>query len=144
MQVEVGTRAVWRRGLLFSAFVAPLLGSLLAATLLAAKSEPPSVPLLFVIAATIAYVVGTGPALVAGTMYISLALRWRSQGLSRRSIVLRLAVVGMALGAAAALVAGSLAEGKLVVRSLYLGPGMVTGLLMGLVFPRVLWGANRR
>src|SRR5688572_15582791 len=100
MQVEGGTRRVWRRGLLFSVFVAPLLGSLLAATLMiAVKGEPPSVPKLFVIAITIAYVVGTVPTLVAGAVYISLAQRWRSHGLSRRSIVLRLAVVGIALGA---------------------------------------------
>jgi hypothetical protein len=100
--------------------------------------------MMLAIAVTIAYAVATGPALVSGLICVSLAVHWRSQGLSRRSIALRLAVVGMALGAAAALVAGSLGEGQLVVSSLYLVPGVATGSLMGLGFPRVLWGAHRR
>src|SRR5262245_61258484 len=143
---EVGTRRVWLRGLLFSAFGAPLLGALLAGTtIITAKSlqagrPPPSIPMVIAIAVTVSYIVSTGPALAAGILCTSLALHWRSQGLSRRPIVLRLAVVGIALGAAAALVGASLSEGQLVVSSLYLGPGAVTGLLMGLAFPRALWG----
>ena len=146
----MGTRRVWFRGLLYSAFGAPLVGALwTGATLIAVRwlrggTLPPSIPMVLVIAVSVSYVVSTGPALVGGVVCTSLALRWRNQGLSRRSIVLRLAFVGSALGAAAALVAGSLSEGELVVSSLYLGPGVATGLLMGLAFPRALWGGNRR
>jgi hypothetical protein len=140
MQMEVPTRLVWRRGLLFSAFVAPVLGSLLASTtMIAVNGEPPSILMVLVTAVTVAYVVATLPALLAGMVCISLALHWRNNGVPRRSIVLRLAVAGTVLGAAAAVVAGSLAEGHLVVSLLYLGPGALTGLLMGLMFPRILW-----
>src|SRR5262245_17612711 len=145
MQAEaprVGVRRIWLRGLLFSALAAPLLGGLLAgSTLLAVRSRPPpSISLMLAIAVTISYVVATGPALVAGIITTSLAIRWQRQGLSRLPIVLRLTVVCMALGAAAALVGASLAVGRLVVDSLYLGPGVLTGLFMGFIFPRVLWG----
>ena len=142
-------RRVWVRGLLFSAVAAPLLGALLtAATLILVRwmpegRLPPSIPIVFAIVVTISYVVSTGPAIVAGIVWTLLALRWRQRGLSGRAIVLRLAVVGIALGAAASLVAASLAEGRLVVSSQYLVPGALTGLLVGLAFPRVLWGTWR-
>src|SRR5262245_20374155 len=147
---ELGGRRVWLRGLLFSAFAAPLLGALLAgATIITVKSLhagrlPPSVLVVLAVGITTSYIVSTVPALVAGILCTSAALRWRTEGPSGRTSVLRLAVVGAVLGAAAAVVGGSLAEGRLVVTSLYLGPGALTGLLMGLAFPRALWGANPR
>src|SRR5262245_23992677 len=100
--------------------------------------------MVLVIGVSVSYIVSTGPALAAGIICTSLALRWRNEGLSRRPIALRLAFLGMALGAAAAVAAGSLGEGELLVSSLYLGPGALTGLLMGLAVPRALWGASRR
>src|SRR5262245_8086435 len=120
---EVGTRRIWLRGLLFGAVVAPLLGSLLAAaTVLALKGRPPaSILVLFLVSVTTAYIVATGPALVAAIICTSLALYWRSRGISRRPIVLRLAVLGIALGAGSAVVSGSLAEGHFIIRSLYVG-----------------------
>ena len=140
------TRRAWLRGLLFSAVAAPLLGALLtAATLIIVRwipdgRLPPSIPMVFAIVLTVSYVVATGPALVAGIVCSSLALRWQQRGLSRRTIERRLGVTGVALGTAAAVVAASLAEGGFVVRAQYLGPGAVTGLLIGLAFPSVLWG----
>jgi len=143
---EVGTGRVWLRGLLFSVFGAPLLGGLFVgiAMMIIRSRPPPSIAMVLVIAVTISYIVASGPSLVAGIICTSLALQWQKQGLSRRPIVLRLAVLGMALGAIAALLGASLSEGQLVVSPVYLGPGAVTGLLMGLAFPRALWGANRR
>jgi hypothetical protein len=99
--------------------------------------------MVFLIGVTASYIVSTGPALVGGVICTFLALHWRGQGLSRRAIALRLAVAGLALGVAAAPVAASLGEGELVASPAYLGPGAVTGLLMGLAFPRALWGADR-
>ena len=139
---------IWLRGLLFSVFAAPLLGALLASAAiiivrwLADGRLPPSIPIVFAIGVTVSYVVSTGPALVAGLIWTSLALRWQKQGLAVRWIVLRLSVVGIGLGAAAALVAASLSEGRLVASAQYLGPGAVTGVLMGCAFPRILWGAR--
>ena len=141
---------IWVRGLLFSVFAAPLLAALLAsATIIIVRwlpdgMLPPSIPMVVAIGVTVSYVVFTGPALVAGIIWTSLAIRWQNRGLSRRSIVLRLTVVGIGLGAAAALVAASLSEGRLVASTRFLGPGAVTGVLMGCAFPRVLWGARRR
>ena len=143
------TRRVWLRGLLFSAVAAPLLGSFLtAATLIIVRwipdgRLPPSIAMVFAIVLTVSYVVSTGPAIVAGIVCTSLALRWQQRGLSRRPIALRLGVTGIALGTAAAVVGASLAEGRLVASAQYLGPGAVTGLLMGLVFPSALWGTWR-
>jgi hypothetical protein len=143
----VERRRVWLRGLLFSVVAAPLLGALLTtATLLIVKLRqgaglPPSVPLVIAVGVTVAYIVAAGPALVAGLLYTWLALHWQSEGLSRSAIALRLGVAGIALGLVAGVIAGSLGEGELVVGPLYLGPGAVTGSLMGLVLPRALWGA---
>jgi hypothetical protein len=117
---------------------------LTAATMIMVRSRPPpSVAMVLAIAVTTSYIVSTGPALVAGFLCTSLALRWQSHGLSRRSIVRRLAGVGTAVGGAAAVVGGSLAEAELVVDPQYLAPGCITGFLMGLTFPRALWGASR-
>ena len=140
-----GGRGIWLRGLLFSVLGAPLLGAVLAAAaVMGVRSRPPpSISLVLLTAVTVSYIVSTGPALLAGILCTSLALHWQNQGLSRRLVVLRLGGVGLALGVVAAFVAASLGEGRLVGSLVYLGPGAVTGLLVGLAFPRVLWGANR-
>src|SRR5262245_29428375 len=113
MKVQGSTverRRVWRRGLLFSVLAAPLLGALLtAATLLVVKllqgsGLPPSVPRVIAVGVTVAYIVATGPAVVAGLLCTWLALRWQSEGLTRRPIALRLGVAGIALGLVAGVI----------------------------------------
>jgi hypothetical protein len=149
---EIGARRVWLRGLLFCTCTAPLLGALLAAVTSLAliwlfEERPPtfgSIHIALLIAVPTSYLVSTAPALVAGIVSTSLALRWRNRGISRRSIAVRLAAVGAGLGLSFALVAGSLAVGRLIIGSILLVPGAVTGLFVGIALPRVLWGHDRR
>ena len=91
-------------------------------------------------AVAVSYVVTTVPALMATILCTSLALRWERRGLSRGRIGLLLAGVGAVLGVAAGLVAATIADFETRVGAEYLVPGALTGLLVGIALPRVLWG----
>jgi hypothetical protein len=138
----VGAGRIWLRTLLFGALAAPLLGGLLtaAAVILVRSQPPPSVAIVVATAVSVSYVVTTVPALLAAILCTSLALRWERRGLSRARIALSLAGVGAVLGMAAALAGACLAGVEACVRPEYLVPGALTGLLVGVAFPRVLRG----
>jgi hypothetical protein len=139
---ENGSRRQWFRGLLFCALASPLLGALfftIAFSLRDGALHP--IPLLLPYAILLALMFATWPGLLSGVLCTSLALRWHRRGAPRRSIQVRLALLGVPLGIASAAATFSLWQQELAVDLRLLPLGAVVGVLVGLLLPRALWGS---